>query len=82
MFDFGNQWVSRVCARALVVEGVFCHLVECFEEFCFFDAVVANRLFDADAHFEVVNGGDEVIEFFVVVSAAQAECVGDLCISL
>jgi len=58
-FDLGDQRISRVRARALVVERLVAHFVERRKEFLLVHAVIFDGLFDADALFELFDRFDQ-----------------------
>ena len=78
MPDLVHQGIAGIGAGALVVKGLLDHRVEPVEEVRLVNAIVADRLFDADLFLERVDRGDQTFQLFRIGVAAELEVVGDL----
>lgn len=79
LLQFGNQWITRVSASALVVEGVFRQLVHSRQEVSFLHAGFTDGCRDAQLGFQFIQPSQQLNDFLLsaVTRCAQPEMVGD-----
>ena len=61
LFDLLHQRIARVGAGALIVEGLFHHVVQSVEEVLLVDPVSLNGLLHADLLLQILNPGEQLL---------------------
>ena len=82
LLDFLHHRITRVGARALIVEGLLGHFVEAREEVFLIRDVVADRGLNTDAGLKVPERGKEVLKLLSLITTANTESRSDFEVTL
>ena len=75
LLHFAHQGIPGIGTGALVVEGLFYHVVQPCQEVGFVDAVVPDGFLDANLFLQIIQGGQQILQLFFVGLTAQSQVV-------